>query len=336
MRRALALLLVAVVTALLAAVGAESWARVRDLDRLQAEGVAVSEGSWFGESRIEAISPPWRDRAAPLLESYLPAGFRLDEAGFDTAWGRCDFEHPGPSVLILGDSTTRNTRGKGVFQDDPAYTWPAMLREELPEQVQVCVIAELGFHPRDQLRYLEVLGPALEPAAVVLLMCDNDLEPSSPRLRVPRDQATVYYAFPDTQRAYRPLYQAALFRRSEAFRFLHWRLALSRPDQAVEVPSAAARPTPALDTLARIQAWPAPVLLFHLPVLRAEGPVEPGVQALYAQDRVPFHRVDLGPEPERLRYSPPDPIHLNVEGHRAVVRSVAPVLREVMVVEVSP
>ncbi len=327
MRLVLALLVVVAATLLAGAAGVECWARLRDLDRLQAQRVAVAEGDWFGESRIEAIAPAWRERAAPLLDAYLPAGFRLDDGGFDTAWGRCSFEHPGPTVLILGDSTTRNTRGKGVVGDDPAFTWPAMLRAELPDEVQLCVIAELGYHPSDQLRYLEVLGPRLEPAAVVVLLCDNDLEPSSPRLRVPRDGATVYYSLPDTQQVWRPLYLPWLHRRSEAARFLLWRLALARPEAAVGVPARGVEPTPSLDSLARMQAFPAPVLLFHLPVLRSDGPVEPGVQALYDQRRVPFHRVELGPDPEALRYSPPDPIHLNVAGHRVVVQNVAPLLR---------
>ena len=324
--------LVLVGSALLAAGGVELVARARQLDRMQLERVAVDGGEPFGGSSEQAIAPAWRERAAPLIEGYLPAGFRLDDDGFDSRHGRCDFQHPGPTLLALGDSTTimssdPDAAGPPMGAGDPAWTWPALLAAQLPPDTQVCTVAELGFHPQDHARFLELLGPALDPALVVVLLCSNDLEAQAPRVRQDDAGGSIYYVSSGTQAAHRALPLRPLFARSEAFRFLHWRAALRWPEAALDLPSPRFPATPAADSLRRLDELSRSLALFYLPELRDELPASG--RALEDLD-VAVQVLDLPSPRPALRYNPQDPVHMNRRGHRAVAELMLPAVRRAL------
>lgn len=329
-RRWLAAALVGLGTTAAAALGVELAARALQLDLIQLERVAVDEGEPFGGSRLDAIAPAWRERAAPLLEGYLPTGFTLSEQGFASHLGTCRFDHPGPTVLAMGDSTTVMTadpdshhppKGAG----DPAQIWPALLAAELGPEVQVCTLAELGFHPQDHARFVEVLAPALEPALVVVLLCGNDLEPLAPRVRQPDGEGSIYYGSSGTQQAHGALPLRWLFAHSEAWRHLQWRAAQRWPEGMVALPSPRFPAQPASESLERLMTVGPKVELFFLPQLRDDSS-PPDLGALGVGARI----VDLPAPREALRYSPNDPVHMNAAGHRAVVEAVVPWARNVL------
>ncbi len=329
-RRWLATALLGLGTTVAAAGGMELLARHMQLDLTQLERVAVAEGNAFGGSRLDAIAPAWRDRAAPLLEGYLPTGFSLDEQGFESHMGRCRFDHLGPTVLVLGDSTTVMTADPDSHQPpmgagDPSQTWPALLAAELGPGIQVCTLAELGFHPQDHARFVQVLAPALDPALVVVLLCSNDLEPLAPRVRQPDGEGSIYYGSTGTQQAHGALPLPWLFARSEAWRHLQWRAAQRWPEAVIELPSPRYPAKPASESLRELVASGPPVALFYLPELWDDSS-PPDLEDLGVEARV----VGLPAPREALRYSPNDPVHMNADGHRAVVGVVGPEVRAVL------
>jgi lysophospholipase L1-like esterase len=328
--RRLAAVMMGLGTMAVVALGIELAARVLQLDLAQLERVAVAEGAPFGGSRLDAFAPAWRERAAPLLEGYLPTGFTIDEGGFTSHAGRCRFDHPGPTVLAMGDSTTVMTADPSSHQPpmgagDPSQTWPALLAAELGTAVQVCTIAELGFHPQDHARFLEVLAPTLQPDLVVVLLCSNDLEPLAPRVRHPDGEGSIYYGSNGAQQAHGALPLPWLFAHSEAWRHLQWRATQRWPEGAIELPSPRFPAEPAELSLRELTEAAPRVELFYLPKLRDGGPsVDLGALG------VPIRALELPAPRERLRYSPQDPVHMNADGHRAVVEGMVPVVRERM------
>jgi len=146
------------VTLLVTALALEGLARRMDLDARQRQAIRVDRQLLIAET-------PGAPGAA-LGVDYLPRGFTLDEAGFTSAWGRCDFDHAGSTALVFGDSVTRQVGlpADPRFQaDDPRLTWPALLKRALPAEWQLCVFAEDGYHPADYAAVAEVLVPTLQP-----------------------------------------------------------------------------------------------------------------------------------------------------------------------------
>ncbi|MCB9765379.1 MAG: SGNH/GDSL hydrolase family protein [Alphaproteobacteria bacterium] len=303
-------ILVPALTLITAAVGVEALARRMQLDQRQGTAIAVARHQLIAEFN-------WKTGEAVGLD-YVPRGFSADAEGFTSAWGRCDYAHPGPTLLALGDSTTRQTGHVGDLpSDDPRHAWPALLRQRLPEGWQLCAFAEDGYHPSDLAAFLEAVGPKLKPALVVALLCENDLQDELPRLVIERGDRLALYQPAQERLAFAPLYVGPLYDASEAFRFLHFRLQdRFGHTRALPAPQAPARRY--ADAIRRLEADPSELALFYLPRLEDPPPSRtPGP---------PVHTLQLPTPLRALRREPDDPIHLNPAGQRAVADAMTPML----------
>ncbi len=307
-------------------------ARTMSLDNRQHEAIAVSAGMGLGETWLDETHESWLETVEELGVDYLPREFRLEDGGFHSHWGFCDFAFEGPSVLVLGDSTTRQSMAveEGVKYGDLArHTWPALLQEELGHGVQVCVAAENGYHPRDHLRLLEGLGHRLEPAIVLVLLCENDLAELSPRVGVREDNALVFYRALPHRLVYEPLFWFPLYVRSEAYRFVHWRLALNDPARTSKIEVELRDAFGVDEALRRIEAGAPHLGVYFLPTLEDEGREDLEKRVAHVSERagVPIQPVPLPPPIDRFRKEPSDPVHANLEGHHHVVSTLLPAVR---------
>lgn len=319
----LALVLVAL---LLGAVGIEGYGRARHLDRLQARGIAV-DGRRTAASNFGAAPLDW---GLP----YLPRVFTLDDQQLTTAWGTCRFDHPGRTVLVLGDSTTRQASGAifggpdTILQDEARRTWAGLLQRGVPKDVQVCVVAEDGYHPSDYVALVEQLGPLLQPDLIVVLLCSNDMSDIAEREAVARDGWQVVYELPTTRPVYPPLWQPWLYDHSEAFRFLHYRLATATGDR-FDIPVAEVR-RPSADSLRRLGGTASTLLLAYLPALADEHEFEPIAQAKLERLGMDVVRVELSGPWRPLRRQQDDVVHLSDQGHSEVAAQLTPAILQAL------
>lgn len=281
---------------------------------------------------LQALSVSWIDGTGPVTRAgssgeslgvdYLPRGFEIDDQGFTTLWGRCDFAHPGPTVLALGDSTTRASTPNARDTHSALATWPRMLKTTA--EVQVCVIAEDGYHPADLAAIELALRPSMTWDLIILLLCHNDARPTNHRNTIRGEPGALHHP-PPYRLAYAPLWQPWLFKVSEAFRYLHWRLALEVDDR-IRIPD----PDPIMKVGASLASLAtSPLRIFYLPPV---GPHPDGPGALReitratADEGLPLQVIDL---PERLaswRKSPADLVHMNRVGHTDVAMQMDTVL----------
>jgi lysophospholipase L1-like esterase len=329
MRRRLLIVPPLTLVAVLAAV--ELTARFMDTDMLQHEAIAVAAGRGLGETWHEEGTAAWLETAEALGVDYLPDEFELEEGGFHSRWGFCAFGFEGPTVLAMGDSTTRQSmveRDGQRFGDVPQNTWPMLLKSHLGPGVQVCVLAENGYHPGDLSRLLEGIQPRLEPDLVLVLLCENDLAEAPPRVRVDRGDAFVYYRAVAERPVVPALYWYPLYLRSEAFRFLHWRLALAWPSRAGEI-ELTLRDTIGVDgALRSMEDQPGALGVYYLPLLDDAEPAQPPRLAeLNRLAGIEVHPVVLPAPRAAYRRTDDDPVHMNLAGHQRVVEAVLPAVR---------
>ncbi len=323
--------LLSVVTALTASFAVEWCARSMQLDIRQQQAIAIAAGAQPENSPGDTYSTLLSSEIGASLD-YLPRGFRLEKHGFQGNWGWCDFAFDGPSVLVLGDSTTRQSMAleEGANAGDFArHTWPALLQQELGDGVQVCVIAEDGYHPQDLLVFVQLLEPLLKPVAVLGLLCENDLMDFTPRVALEREDGVVFYRAQPRRMVFSPLLSRSLYQWSEAYRFLQWRLALAFPryQDHVDVHLVGAKALEQI--LSEMETATGRLGLFFLPTLQDE-------RQDYLRRRLAVVErtsgVDIVPVPlhaplSQFRKDPPDTVHVNVAGHRQVVGTVLPHLR---------
>lgn len=326
MRRPLLALAALLLALPLGMLGVELYARRAHLDLRAARATAIQRqtGQWMAA------------RAAPdgWGVPYLPRVFSLGPEGIETAWGTCRFDHAGPSLLLLGDSTTRQASSPqrsralpfppadqpdAIARHEAARTWPARLAAALPPGTQRCVLAEDGYHPADLLELARRMRDRLELRGLVVLLCANDIEDIAARVAIPRDDGLLLVELPPWRLVHRDLFQPWLFERSEAFRFLHHQLAQGS-SRGYELP---------VDD--RQLGWEASIRglldlgarLFYLPPLDEEAAArDPAWDRLRAVDPQAV-RLELPPPMDRWRRAQADPVHLSDEGHEEVARQVA-------------
>lgn len=289
-------------TGVLGAVALEASARALNFDLKQARAIAVSESRTTERGAFL--------EGDTLDVAYLPSATSWDGTVLETMFGTCRTDHPGRTLLIYGDSTT--VQGQIPTANSPGGPrWPTLL--ELPDDVQVCALAAEGYHPLDYVELHETLGPALDPDVVAVLLCANDRGDRRERLAVEMEDGITALYEPPTHRLIVPaLWQPWLYDRSEAFRFLHWRLAADMDEpHRIQLPGPSAPgPEEPLDTLARMHDGP--LVLAFLPPVAAPDVVE------RPKAKTPLRELELGPNPLSLRREPTDSVHLNSDGHRHI------------------
>jgi lysophospholipase L1-like esterase len=327
-------LIVPPLTLLAALVAVECSSRAMDTDRMQHEAIAIGAGNSMGETWHQAGSPEWLATTEELGVDYLPDDFVLDDGGYHSRWPYCDFDHQGFTILALGDSTTRQSMKieDGVrYGDLPEHTWPALLEERLGEDVQVCVAAENGFHPRDLAMMLAALQPRLEPDLVLALLCENDLIELAPRVRVQRGDALVFYRAMPERKVVPSLYWYPLYVRSEAYRFLHWRLAMALPGIGGSIRVQLRDAFGTDEALRRLDATPGQLGIWFLPSLGDDDEtLLANVERLSARSGVGIRTVPLPQPRARFRRTDDDPVHMNIEGHERVVDAMLPWVQEAL------
>ena len=327
-------LVVPPLTLLASLVVVECAARALNTDQLQHEAIAVAAGRGLGETTRQRDASAWIETTRALGVDYLPDEFVLEEGGFHSRWGFCDFDHPGPTILAMGDSTTRQTMVERDGQrsgDMPQNTWPKILEQRLGGGAQVCVAAENGYHPGDLARLLEALQPRLEPELVLALLCDNDLMEIPARVRVERDDVFVFYRAVDHALVVAAWYWYPLYVRSEAYRFLLWRTALAFPGSAgeidIELPDAIGVEL----ALQRLDASSGELGVYFLPTLDdGSASLAPRLQELEELSGVIISAVVLPSPRSHYRRTPEDSVHMNSDGHRAVVDAMLPLALQVV------
>ncbi|NOY24837.1 MAG: hypothetical protein GXP62_03100 [Oligoflexia bacterium] len=289
--------------------GLEGYARLRHLDRRTARAIAVS-GQPSSASDFQLL---------PL--AYLPRVYTLTDQALTTAWGTCRFDHVGRTILVLGDSTTRQTSS-----DVAERSWAGLVAQTLPDDVQICVVAEDGYHPVDYAVLYAKLAPLLHPDLLVTMLCNNDLYDIASRIAVAENGWTVVYEQPSTTPVYPPLWQPWLWNHSEAYRFVNWRLAELTGD-SVELPVSGRRLSyrSALKTLIDSDI---PVVIAYLPPISEQVAQDiPTAMALaWLKARHPVLHLDLQPPIEPLRRTPSDDVHLSDLGHQRVAKQLGPAI----------
>jgi lysophospholipase L1-like esterase len=301
---------------------------------MQHEAIAIAADNSMGETWHQAGSQAWLETTEALGVDYLPDDFVLEEGGYHSRWEFCDFDHEGPTILALGDSTTRQSmriEGEARYGDQPEDTWPKLLQARLGGDVQVCVAAENGFHPRDLAMMLAALQPRLEPDLVVALLCANDLIELAPRVRVRRGDALVFYRALPERLVIPAAYWYPLYVRSEAYRFLHWRLARLLPGLSGTIRVQLRDAFGTDEALRRLDAPPAELGVWFLPELgQDDEAVQAKVELLSTRSGVPIRAVPLPQPRERFRRTEDDPVHMNLEGHERVVDAMLPWVRQAL------
>ncbi|MCK6508137.1 GDSL-type esterase/lipase family protein, partial [Myxococcota bacterium] len=321
----LARIVIVWVCGLVGALSMEGYARARHLDRLRARTTAVG-GRQTAASDFQLAPIDWD-------VPYFPRVFTLRPDALQTAWGTCRADHPGRTVLVLGDSTTRQASGGGKGDASPqgeaARTWPARLAASLPADVQLCVVAEDGYHPADHLAMLRRLSPILQPDLVLVMLCANDLVDQAQWVGVARDGWVVVYELPATAPAFRPLWNPWLWSHSEAFRFLSWKL-VARFGHGFDLPVGTDAPRRAVPSLRDLGAEAPAVRLFYLPMLDDADPDDLGARQRLASEGIAHHVLSLSAPWEPLRREGGDRMHLSDHGHEIVAAQVLPVVMQAL------
>ncbi|MFT5587197.1 MAG: lysophospholipase L1-like esterase, partial [Cognaticolwellia sp.] len=254
--------------------------------------------------------------------AYLPRGMTETHTGFQTPWGRCDYDWDGRTVLILGDSVTRQA---SEGRDTHLGTWP--LQIEWPNDVQICVLAEDGYHPAEyaaMAKYVQDRG--LEPDLTLIVLCENDLADRPARYSVTLNGRLALYEPPSHTLAWGPAWQPWLYGQSEAFRFAHWQLAIADPDRAARIPVS----VPSLQVVSALQSLQAagPTQMWYLPPLQLQDDPFSVAELNALSHEIPgIDVLDRSDDPVGLRRRADDPIHLNDAGHAWIAAQMQPVVR---------
>ena len=253
-----------------------------------------------------------------------PRGLQRTATGLDTPFGPCQRDFAGRTLLVLGDSTTVQSTIHGQ-PTDIVSTWPLFLGRELGVDWQVCVLAEMGFHPSDHEQLLAVVrGHLPADLQAVILLCENDLGGQRERLRTRFRGEEVAGLKPTAMRAWPTMGTGLLWRRSQAWRYLSFRMA-ERTGEAVVMPipvverSAEEAPAALAEEL--------PLTAWYLPRLDGQ---DKGALARQVAERagVPLRVVELPDPPSSVARQPDDKVHLNEAGHRVVAAQVGAWLGE--------
>lgn len=295
--------------------GVEGYARSQHLD--QRQGSAIAATGREVQHQAEGRFDPTGDWGV----AYLPRGLTEGPGGFTTPWGGCDLSWSGRTVLVLGDSVTRQaTPGPHTH----AGTWPMQLT--WPEDVQVCVLAEDGYHPAEYAAMADKLRrDGLEPDLTLIVLCENDLQDLPARYPVHVDGRLALYEPPSHTLAWAPAWQPWLYGQSEAFRFVHWRLAVAQPQRAAKIPASTSERQVA-PALLELQAA-GPTRIWFLPPLRVQDDPLSGARLATVSQTVPDIQVlDRSDDPVSLRRAPDDHVHLNDAGHAWIAAQIQPVV----------
>jgi lysophospholipase L1-like esterase len=299
--------------------GLEGYARSQALDLRQGSAIAATgrEVQHQAEGRFD----PTGDWGV----AYLPRGLTEGPAGFTTPWGSCSLDWSGRTVLVLGDSVTRQaTPGPHTH----GGTWPMQLT--WPEDVQVCVLAEDGYHPAEYAAMADkVRRDGLEPDLTLIVLCENDVQDLPARYPVQLDGRVALYEPPTHTLAWAPAWQPWLYAHSEAFRFAHWRLAVANPDQAAQIPATVTQRDVSPALLALQDAGPTEI--WFLPPLRVQDdPLSSGRLENVNQTVSGIRVLDRGTDPASLRRQPDDHVHLNDAGHAWIAAQIQPVVDDAL------
>ncbi|MCB9778119.1 MAG: SGNH/GDSL hydrolase family protein [Alphaproteobacteria bacterium] len=247
---------------------------------------------------------------------FPPRMLEVDADGFRTVYGTCRRDFAGSTLLVIGDSTTL----QGFHDGRPSEvdgTWPQLVADRLGPDWQVCVLAEVGWHPQDELAAAELLDLSFVDRTVVLL-CVNDLTPA-PRRYVDRigDQWAIIEGATEYT-AWAPLGTPPTLWRSEAFRYLSWRMATATGD-GVQVPTDGGA-TSSVDAIAGLDALLHPTF-YYLPEL-VPGAHRAHALAVGADAGVEMHVIALPDDPLPLRRGKGERYHLGIPGHALVAAQI--------------
>ncbi len=315
MRRRLAILLVATLIGLLATAGwAEWYARENRLDLRDQKATLM--GKARGEATAIAAPPDWG-------LAYLPRRFALLEGGgFRSAWGECKPDFPGKTILAFGDSTTRSAGKEGAQprtpEEEARFTWPARL--DLGKDVQVCVLAEDGYQPVDQLALMQKVLPGLKVDLIIGLLCFNDGHTMTPSISVAVPEGVALYSMPRHWVVYPPLYQPWLLKQSEAFRYLHRRLA-EKTGKSIQVPTRVPE-VPAATTFRAISKLGPPLQLWYLPHLSGKVEEDRETQRAVAAAGLPLNVVQLTGTLREIQREYLDRVHISDFAHGQVAQQM--------------
>lgn len=256
--------------------------------------------------------------------AYLPRDFEmLEGGGFKSSWGVCRPDFAGRTVLAFGDSTTRQSGGVGLQPrtsvEEAQKTWPAFLN--LGSDVQVCVIAEDGYHPRDIELILKKVLPTLKVDLLVGMLCFNDGYEFAPQLALDVTKGTALFNLPLKMAVYPPWDIPWLWDHSEAFRYLHWYMANESGLKKMRKSQYSGVPTS--ESLIAIASFDVPLVLWYLPHLSFQADQDQRTLQSVAEAELPINQLVLDGNPIDLRYQFDDPIHLSERGHRQVAAQIA-------------
>jgi len=311
----LRLVLVSSLTMVAMVVGVELLARWMILDAHQGEAIAA-----YTDPRGDPRDVPEALRDV----DYLPRLFRLHEEGLETAFGSCSADHPGPTLLALGDSTTVETSAPET--EDRAFvgTWPFIVGEGLGADWQVCVIAECGYHPSDFPPLVQAFSQVIEPDLTILLMCENDIWTEMPRHLDRSGGRWLLRYEPQYFLAWERYQNEWLFEHSHAWRYLSWRRAMRTSEsEMIERPGVGREAGDALIELKRFMPR-----VFAIAPLVAGSSVSQRVWRLSRQSGLDISIIRWPADPLPLRRQPNDEGHMNAEGHRWVAEHMLGELRQ--------
>jgi len=319
LRRAIGAMVVGLITLASAALAVEATARHMQLDLHQGRPIQANT-----DPRGLAHEVP----AALRDVDYLPRIFALDERGLETSFGSCSADFPGSTLLAMGDSLTVEThtaQGEALFVD----TWPLLLARQLGPDWQVCVIAECGYHPTDFPVLARAVSEVIAPDLSVLLMCDNDFGPQLPRHLVRGGEGWILRHEPEAYTYWTGVVSTWLFRRSEAWRYFSWRLAIETGegeewprDHVLRPDMAGLRGLGFLDPV-----------VFTLPLLEAGASATIKARSAQWTSEVKVRELPLPAEPHQLRRAPEDDLHMNHLGHRWVAERMLEQIQQAGLVE---
>lgn len=289
----------AVLACLALPLGLEGVARWLALDWRQGHAMAVQEGMVQTARRTGLAFPP------RILE--------LTPDGFTTRFGPCVTRFQGQSLVVLGDSVTVMTASQAERSGEFQGSWPLLLAGRLGPGWQVCVLAEIGWHPKDALATLERLRALLPPHHLVVQLCSNDAT-AHRDTRIFRWSNQDYLVLrPNVLRGWPGYYNRWLWERSEAFRYWSWRRATAT-GEAFEVRVELADDG---SFSAHRALRDAGAIFFFTPPLDevdSRGPT-----LAWAVAPAPVITVPVGPDDRR---TPEDTVHLGPSGHQAFADTV--------------
>lgn len=303
------MVVVALLTSLGSLAGLEGYARWKHLDLLQASGVQLRR-------ELSDIRPRVMDKVDLQDLDYLPIGFEIRDGQIHSRFGTCQLDRPQPTLLALGDSVSTLSTFRPPATE-LQNTWAPQVAGALREQL--CIFAELGYHPSDSAAFVEAIGSRLQPSQTVLVLCENDLRDQLPRHVVQDGRGWSLVPEPAAYAVHPSTWWPWLGRRSEAYRFLSYRLALATQQQMFwNRERAEHRPaSEALRQLAHLHP-----LVVYVPNLTADWRRLPEVDQLAADSGVAILTMPRPADPLALRREPRDEVHLNERGHQLLAEAI--------------